>query len=234
MNHPLSLSFWRAYYHGIFSEVHSLKLAGIVAPMVGLQAPTPTPFGTPASSGFDLSAAVQWAQLVVAAFTAVGVIVALYAIFSQGRAARFSATVENLWRFDDQLHGPEMCRERVAAAKALQAGKHVPEIVDVLNFFEFVGLMVRKGALDTDAANSNFGYWVIRYWYQCQRRIADDRATDPTSWKDFERLKDSCERLEAKHQKLHKDRVKPSADALKGFLNEERSLKAGRKATKRL
>jgi hypothetical protein len=201
--------------------------------MVALQGATPILSGTPTPSGFDLSSAVQWAQLIVAVFTGAGVIIALAAIFSQGRAARFSATVENLWRFDDQLHGPDMCRERVAAAKALDAGKHVPEIVDVLNFFEFVGLMVRKGALDTDAANSNFGYWAIRYWYQCQRRIAEDRVTDPTSWKDFERLKDACEKLEAKHHRIHKDRVQLSADDLKGFLREEQSLKAGRAMTKK-
>src|SRR5207302_10446508 len=98
--------------------------------MVGLQAATPSHTASPLPGGFDLGTAVQVAQLVATVFTGVGVIVALGALFLQGRNVRFSATVENLWRFDDQLHGPDMGRERVVAARALQAGKHVPEIVD--------------------------------------------------------------------------------------------------------
>jgi hypothetical protein len=176
--------------------------------------------------GVDLNTAAQLAQVVVAAFTVLAILVALWAIFSQNRAARFSATVDNLWRFDDQFHGPEKVRQRATAAKALQTGKHVPEIVDVMNFFDFAGLMVRKGALDADAANSSFGYWAIRYWYLCQARVAEDRRTAHYDWQDFDHLRKKCERLEAaKRRRMNKKRIKPSGEDLKNFLEEEAGLR---------
>lgn len=181
-------------------------------------------------AAFDLASAVGWATIGAAVIAALGIIVALATLIAQGRQVRFSATLDSLWRFDDQLHGQEMRGIRLAAAKALKQRKDIPEIVDVLNFFEMLGLIFRKGGIDKDAALSNFGYWVRGYWYACRDRIASDRKKDPTAWEEYERLKTALEEMDAKRSRKFRA-VYPStagpmwAEEIKEFLNDELKLK---------
>ena len=149
----------------------------------------------------DLANVVGWATILVTPVTAVGVIVSAIALINQSRQARFAATLDSLWRFDDQLHGPEMRRIRLAAAKGLKQKRDVPEIVDVLNYFEMLGLIFRKGGIDRDAALSNFGYWVIGYWYACQDHIAKDRADDPSAWDEYRGLTAVLEKMDLKRRR---------------------------------
>ena len=181
-------------------------------------------------AAFDLTSAVGWATIGATLIAALGVIVRVATLILQGRQVRFSPAIDSLWRFDDQLHGQDMRRIRLAAAKALKQRKDIPEIVDVLNFFEMLGLIFRKGGIDKDAALSNFGYWVRGYWYACHDRIASDRKKDPTAWEEYERLKNALEEMEEKRRRKFKA-ARPAtpepmgAEKIGEFLNDETKLK---------
>jgi hypothetical protein len=185
---------------------------------------------------FDLGSAGQWATIVGAPLTAASVIVAAAAIIWQSRQAQFTATLDSLWHFDDELHGNTMRRIRLAAATALMAGKDVPEIVDVLNYFEMLGLVFRKKGIDPEVTLENFGAWVIGYWYACQDRIAKDRTGDPSNpgdqgdpsaWEEFEGMKTALEQLDLKKKRAAARGsvfAAPSPPNVTAFLDDECNL----------
>ncbi len=84
------------------------------------------------------------ANLVAAIAAVVAAGVAIVAVLIQIGLARFSDSVENLWRFYDQWNGAPMLRGRPLAATSLLEGGDAAAIVDVLGFFELLGYMVRK------------------------------------------------------------------------------------------
>lgn len=178
---------------------------------------------------FDLATWVGWATILATVVTAVGVIVAVVTLVNQSKQARFGATIDSLWRFDDQLHGTDMRRIRLAAARGLQQGHDVPEIVDVLNFFEMLGFVFRKGGMYKDAALNNFGYWVIGYWYACHDHVAKDQRDDPSAWEEYEGLKTTLEKMDREKKRRTGGTTlvaNPGApDAIRAFLDNESKLK---------
>ena len=60
----------------------------------------------------------------------------------------------------------------------------------VLNFFEDVGLFLRRGYLDNELIWSTFGFYGVRWWAICKDYVLEERRRhdDETLFEDFERL----------------------------------------------
>jgi hypothetical protein len=198
---------------------------GVVLTAIASQTPSALP---PPS---DLTSAVAWAQIIATIVTGIGVVVAILTVWSQGRQVRFSATVDNLWRFDDQWRGPDFRALRLAAAAALKTkNKNAPQIFDILGFFEMLGLMTRKGAIDIEVVSNNFGYWAINYWHLCEPTVTDDRDAnkDPSLWQEYEGLVNSLAEMTTKSNwfkfPIFAGIQKPSDNELQDFLANESKL----------
>ena len=62
------------------------------------------------------------------------------------------------------------------------------ELTDVLNFFDIVGLLVKRGALDLGLVQSVFGFWLRSYHLCATEYLARGRQTNPDLWCDFGEL----------------------------------------------
>lgn len=155
-------------------------------------------------TGMDVASLANWATVGATIVAAIGVLVAIVTLIvtlrSQTRLARFAATSDNIWRFDDQWHTDEFRALRLAAVAALKDGKQVPEAIDVWNFFEMLGLMSHKKAVDVEVVANKFASRVIDYWYLSEAliRMRRNHYQDPSLWVEFEWLKNSVEWLQTK------------------------------------
>lgn len=99
---------------------------------------------------------------------------------------------------------------------------HTADLEPVLDFFETVGALVRRRALDLELAWGSFFYWVLRYAADASDQIQARRnvESDHTYYQDFEALAKRFTQVEIKKRHL-KSPPSFSLDSLDGFLEEE-------------
>jgi hypothetical protein len=109
--------------------------------------------------------------------------------------------------------------KRRKAAQALQRREFVPELKEVLDFFEKIGVLMRKGALDQ--VWMCYYNWAIRYWILARKYVSEVRAKDRTIWMDYEYLYDKLIAIETRKSKRSPNEILPTEASLKRFLSEE-------------
>lgn len=115
---------------------------------------------------------VAWATVVGGFATAIGVLVTLLAIWHNGHEARYSLNTELLLRLYEQFHSDQMRIERKNAASALleimkkgEATRYkLNSLEQMLNYFELLGVLLKRGAIDKKATKTMFSFWLRRYW----------------------------------------------------------------------
>ena len=131
--------------------------------------------------------------------------------------SRFSLGVDLTLRLDERFESAEFLKKRCAAAHAIK-GQPGSDIEDVLDFFESLGLLTRRGALDQEFVYSTFFYWLYGYVSKCRGFIAEQRKKFPPRYGDLLWL----------HKKLvaiEESRYGPIQDSeWDGFLDEEEGL----------
>jgi hypothetical protein len=131
--------------------------------------------------------------------------VAVLALRAEIARSRFVLNVELLFKLDERFHSSGWRKKRVAAATALFAHLERPEeeevievkkanvqeenADEVLDFFETMGLMVKRGALDTEIVWHTFLYWIDGYWNAAREYRARKQQGHPTAWQDFSQLR---------------------------------------------
>ena len=98
------------------------------------------------------------------------------------------------------------------------------EAEDVFDFFETIGLLLRKGALDKEMVWNTFFYWIHRYWITGSEYIADQQRDDPTTWEDFKYLHEQVIKVEKRRTKASDSELLLSSDDIKEFLKDESML----------
>ncbi len=88
---------------------------------------------------------------------------AWYGIYRQNKRAALSLSIDLLLKMDDRFNSPLLTNYRKHAAESLLAGKPTDAVDEVLDFFETIGLLVRKGAIEKEMTWSTFFYWILRY-----------------------------------------------------------------------
>lgn len=115
---------------------------------------------------------VTWATVIGGFATAISVLVTLLAIWHDGHEARFSLNTELLLRLYEQFDSDHMRVERKNAASALleiiekgEAPRYkLNSLEQMLNYFELLGLLLKRGAIDKKSAKTMFSFWLRRYW----------------------------------------------------------------------
>jgi hypothetical protein len=171
-------------------------------------------------------------ELAVASVAAIGSLIAAIAALSAARsarasveAARFSFGVTTLRDLLREFNEAPLRRARRLAAAAVTRGEmttepsseYAREAEDVLDFFETIGLLVRRDALDVETVWHTFYPWVEGWWHAAEPLITRTRATRPHVWGDFARLREQLDTLE------RKGRLTEPFD-LNAFLRDECSL----------
>ncbi len=110
---------------------------------------------------------------------------------------------------------------------ASSAARHDIIKEDVMNFFEMVGMFLRRGYLDEEMTWSSFGYHIIRWWGACEAYIKEERVlkNDSTLFIEFENLLDKMYEVEIKERHESMQKIIPSKTEIKEFLEEELGYK---------
>lgn len=98
--------------------------------------------------------------------------------------SRFSLGVDLTMRLDERFESPEFLKKRCAAAYAISR-KSGSDIEDVLDFFESLGLLTRRKALDQEFVYSTFFYWLHGYASKSRDLIAEQRKQYPARYGDL-------------------------------------------------
>ena len=140
----------------------------------------------------------------------------------QLRHARFALGVDLILKLEASFDGPETKAARSLAARALKSGTNAADLELVLDFFETVGALVRRRAVDNELAWSTFSYWVLRYAALARDQIQARRKTesDQTYYQEFEFLAKRLTEVEIKKRHL-KALPSFSMESLASFLEEE-------------
>src|SRR6266404_781939 len=161
-------------------------------------------------SHFDLAG---WITALATFFLLLAAIVVAWA---ESRRHRFAQSVELILKFDDQFNSLEFLKYRDAAAKCLKAqayktaaDKCSKDADAVLDFFETVGYLLRRGALDEQMVWHTFWHWIMGYYQAAAEYITEARKKDSALWQDFVEL----------HRRM--EAIEPYTIASDEFLSEE-------------
>jgi hypothetical protein len=133
------------------------------------------------------------------AISASGTIMALSAFAWQVHRARFNQSVDLLFRLEGDFFGSAKIAQRsLAASNYLTAKDNFGEMEDILDFFETVAMLTRKGALDLYMVWHTFDYWMERYYVVAKPYILQRQAAEPGVWEDLEWIIPRLKKLQTK------------------------------------
>ena len=115
-----------------------------------------------------------------------------------------------------------MRRARKVAATSIKE-KIYTEVDDVFDFFETLGMLVKRGALDEQMVWSSFSYWILNYWWAAREHISKKRQEDRTVWSYFAWLYKRMTVIEQREGRSFSS-LMPSEDALSEFYEYELML----------
>src|SRR5713101_143926 len=172
----------------------------------------------PAIDWNAVSAAAGWAAAVVA----------IGALWLQQRQSNFSTHLDSLWRLLDQFNGAEMSAKRATVAAQILAGNMTenPQPDNILDFFDLIGYLIEKKALDEEAAWMMFSDAGCSYWYGAQDYMNAAKQKNRLYWEHYRPLIDAFLSME-----MNKGGLKRREDAIArakvrapDFLHEETAL----------
>jgi hypothetical protein len=156
------------------------------------------------------------------AMAAVAALIVAVVTCLQLKHSRFALGVNIILKLEATFDAPEMSAARSLAATALKADPNTADIEPVLDFFETIGVLLRRRAIDEELVWSSFSYWVLRYAALARDQIHARRKAeaDDTYYEEFDFLVKQMTALEVKKRRL---KAPPffSTASLAGFLNEE-------------
>jgi hypothetical protein len=119
----------------------------------------------------------------------VGTIVLALAAAYQAWLLRNSAMADMLLKLEQRFN-EKLLRTRRDAARSLkgQPDEHDAAIEDVLDFFETLGLLVRRRAMNTHVVWHTFFYWIHGYYRFATDFIKRQRSKFPHRYTDLEYL----------------------------------------------
>jgi len=170
----------------------------------------------------------------IAAISAVvGVIIAILALIKQSKDAHTSLGIKLLRDLDKEFDSEEMRQYRMALSNLCikrEEGAEIPSIeiishFDVLNFFDTLGMFLKRNILDLEFTWARYSYWVIRYWEVLEKDINAYRKLekDNVYWEDFEYLYKQIVKFDSQRLKIHRGKL--AKDEIRQFLSGESKLR---------
>ena len=125
----------------------------------------------------------------------IGVGVAAWSFRSQVQQNKITLGADMLFKLTETFDSPRMHETRYCASHYLQStelkksglnsNSHVNAVLD---FFEQVALLERRGAIQTEFVWHAFYEWIFNYYHLTKNYRAEVRKSDPTVWADLEML----------------------------------------------
>lgn len=114
-----------------------------------------------------------------------------------------------------------MLDARGAAAEALLEGKGGDDTDSILDFFDEVAFLMRRGAVDDELVWYQFYWPMVHYWAAARDYTKTVRETDPTAWEQLEAAMPTLLGIEARRRGQGPEAVVPDRSAVREFLQGE-------------
>jgi len=160
----------------------------------------------------------SWIPVVLSAS---GVIIAFAAFAWQVHRARFNQSVDLLFRLENDFFGPTKRLQRAKACRDLAQGSTL-EAEPILDFFETMALLLRRGALDEEMVRHTFFYWIDHYYQALEATIIERQRIDPLVWIDLSAMERELLKNKARSLKLPA-LPKLTPEQIAAFLAEEQT-----------
>lgn len=130
--------------------------------------------------------------------------------------------------YEDKFDGPALISERKKLAEQILGNASHEDIQEaVLNFFESIGMLLKKQYFDIDMAWSVFSFYATRWWSASKDYISEERSlenNDNTIFEDFEYFVDQMYIYETEKRHLSRAQLEPSKLDIERFLKAEQNL----------
>ena len=153
----------------------------------------------------------------------VAAVVAVFAIWLQNKSFKVSLTADLALRLESRFASEEYKEIRARAARALRSHIAEDKAEDAFDFFEIVGLLTRRKALDVEVVHSLFFHWINVYWTAGLPHISRSQAKSKSLWKDFGNLYLKVLEIEKKEDPDSED-ISLSEENLNRYLDDEITL----------
>jgi hypothetical protein len=172
-----------------------------------------------------MTCAVDWTAVGTVA-TALGVVVAAVAVAFEGRRSKFTTGVDLFMRLRDEFNTQRLEQTRAQAAKQLLSGgtgrlETGRELTNVLNFFENVGFLYRRKALDLNAIFHLFGPWIIGCGTAAGPVMAALRGKGRAALADLDAMLKALKKEAESERHSQLLGIDQSSDAIEAFLQAE-------------
>jgi len=168
------------------------------------------------------------ADVATAGATVVIAVTGLVALIYAGRQlgqARENERVKHLVEFNREFDSEPMVKwRRIVAEKRLKGITFPDEALRLLDFFETIGLLVRRGYLDESDVWSTFSYWMFNIYADFRNDIEQIQREDENYYSD------SCELLKRLHEiekEMGSADDRPSQEEIREFWDGEANIVPG-------
>lgn len=175
--------------------------------------------------GIDYNVISAWAAVIAA-------LAAVVAIWIDGKRTRFSQGLDLVIRYREAFDAEEFKKKRRTIAKLLlkegdqkwfEQGKRLEAAEDILNHFQLIGYLRRRGILDKEFVWAEYYYWLTHYHHLLKLYVAAVREWEPSAWEDVDWLYEDLTSLERKNRPKGSD-IGPTDETLREFLFRESNL----------
>ena len=140
--------------------------------------------------------------------------------------ARGQREIELYLALRKDFDGPLIVARKIVAQQFLANAAHDEIKETVLDFFEDMGMLIRRDYLDRDMVWGTFSYYARMWWSSCKEYIEAERArlNDSSFFTDFEYLVEWIGKEDVKRLQKSRAALEPSLSDIKGFLDDEAKL----------
>ena len=137
---------------------------------------------------------LNWVTAIGALIASIVGIVTIIILTKQSRLTKRTIDISVLLELEARFEKESMLQKRKKASNSLLSKKNLGArenlgvLDDVLNFFELIGLLLGKGALDQEMVTSEFSFYAYCYWEASHEYIKQIRSRDPNYWIHYEEL----------------------------------------------
>ena len=170
---------------------------------------------------------MDWPQIAVAVGTWALVICTGWLVKRQLSIAKEQAQIQLYLELRKEFDGYLIEQRKILARKFLEHASIDKINEPVLNFFEDMGMLLRRGLLDHDMIWDTFSYYA-RMWRSASRdyiaKMRADLGGDETLFTDFDYVAERMCEAEVRKRGKIRGELEPSPSQLKNFLEAEGRL----------
>ena len=165
-------------------------------------------------------AITAWATIVIAIGTLASIFFTYRGMQSQAQSFAGSVSADLALKLLRDFETDSSLELRSRVSDSLLKGLRLSEAEDLFDFFEQVGLFVRRGLLDDEIAYSFFFHWTNLYWVAGRQVVERKREGCASLWTDFEYLYNTLLKIEIKTDPKSRF-INMSPELIKASLEEE-------------